>query len=477
MWKENSNMIEQVKERKIDEYIKFYKRMLIIAVPIMLQNGVSNFVGFLDNIMIGKVGTEQMTGVAIVNQLMFVMQLCFFGAVSGAGIFTAQYFGQGNNDGVRKTFRFKLVITTVIALSAILIFYFLNVPLISMYLKEEADTSLSLADTLLYGQKYLFIMIAGILAISIENSYSSTLRETGQTFVPMVASVIAVFLNLGLNYLLIFGKFGMPCLGVEGAAYATVISRVLQLVIVVGWTHFNTDKNPYVKGLFSISEMDQELVKKIIITGFPLLVNETLWAAGIAAQTQAYSVRGLEVVAGLNINSTIYNVFNIIFIALGDAVAIMVGQLLGAGKEKEAKQTAVRIMVFSVCSCVVIGSILFITAPLFPRIYNTTEEVMELATKLLRVTAVVMPLQGLLHIIYFTIRSGGKTLITFMFDSMFLWVLAVPCAYVLSHFTGLNIITVFLLCNLLDAIKTVIGLVMFKKGIWINNIVGGTMNE
>lgn len=457
---------------KFSEYKDFYKKVLAVAFPIMVQNGISNFVSLLDNIMIGRVGTEQMSGVAIVNQLLFIFYLCIFGAVSGAGIFTAQFYGQKNDEGVRDTFRFKLIISLVLLVLAATVLWLFNGPLISLYLTDTTGAG-NVAETFGYGKTYLFIMLIGLLPFVIENVYSGTLRETGQTVVPMVASIVAVFVNLIFNYILIYGKFGAPALGVAGAAMATVLSRFVQMTIVVVWTHKNSVKNRFIVGAYKTLRIAKGLPGKIIKMGFPLLINETLWAVGVALQTQAFSTRGLEVVAGLNINSTINNVFNIVFIALGDAVAILVGQLLGEGKLAKAKQTAYRIIAFSVTSCVIIGAIMFITAPLFPQIYNTSDEVRDIATKLIRVTALVFPIQGYLHAAYFTIRSGGKTVITFLFDSVFLLAIGVPAAYLFSLGTGISIWYVFLFVNLLDLIKCLIGTILLKSGVWVNNIVGG----
>jgi len=455
---------------KVKEYASFYKKVLAVALPIMLQNGVSNFVSLLDNIMLGRVGNDEMTGVAIVNQLLFIFYLCVFGAVSGAGIFTAQYYGSKDKEGVRDTFRFKLIISTVILIVAVVIFMLFYEPLLNLYLSDSSEVG-NIKATFEFGKEYLFIMLIGLLPFTLENSYSGTLRETGQTVVPMIASLAAVFVNLGLNYVLIYGKLGAPELGVAGAAYATVISRVVQLIIVVLWTHRHAESLGFVKGLYSSFKIRAGLGRKIVVMGLPLIINETLWAAGIAAQIQAYSNRGVMVVSALNINSTIANVFNVAFIALGDAVAIMVGQLLGAGKPEEAKKTSSRIIAFSVSVCVVLGTVLFFTAPLFPQIYNSPDEIKLLAERFLRVTAVSMPLMGFLHATYFTIRSGGKTFITFLFDSAFLWAVAVPISYLLALKTDIYIANVFFLCSSVDLIKATVGFILLKKGVWINKIV------
>ena len=456
--------------RKLIGSKDFYKQVLAISLPIMLQNGISNFVSMLDNIMVGRIGTEQMSGVSIVNQLIFIYYLCIFGAISGAGIFTAQFYGQKNMKGVRDTFRFKLIISLALtAIAAAILLLFEN-GLISLYLHDGSATG-DLAATLRFGKDYLWIMVIGLVPFAVEQSYSSTLRETGETVVPMRASIIAVFVNLVLNYILIYGKLGLPALGVQGAAVATVISRFVQASIVISWAHRHLTKVPYMEGAYSHFSVPVSLVRKIAIMGAPLLLNEGLWAAGIATQMQCYSNRGLSVIAVMNINSTITNVFNIVFIALGDAVAIIVGQQLGSGEHEKARDTAYKIIAFSVSTCVVIGSILFFVGPFFPRIYNTSDEVKSLAGNFIRCAAVCMPLHGYLHSTYFTLRSGGKTIITFLFDSFFLWVAAVPLAYVLTHFTSMHIVWVYLCCLLVEGIKVLIGTILLRKGVWMNTIV------
>lgn len=448
----------------------FYKKVLAIALPIMLQNGITNFVGMLDNIMVGRVGTEQMSGVSIVNQLLFILMLCIFGATSGAGVLGAQYYGKGDYKGVRNVFRIKIILCIGILAIAGFVFLMWGSNLISLYL-HDGSASGNLDETLRYGEDYLMVMLIGQIPLAFEFAYSSTLRESGETALPMKASIVAVFVNLVLNYILIFGNFGAPRLGVVGAAVATVISRFVQLTIVVTYSHRHIDKNPYFEGAYESLKVPTELIGKIAVLALPLLANETLWATAVATQTAFLSERGLAVVAGLNINSTIANVFNIVFIALGDSAAIIVGQLLGAGKVKEGKENAYKIIAFSVTSCLVLGTLMFLTAPLFPRIYNTSDEVKELAKNFIRINACCMPLQGFLHSAYFTIRAGGKTFITFLFDAGFMWVVAVPLAFVLIRFTTLPILVIYAISLSADIIKITIGVIILRSGIWARSLV------
>lgn len=448
----------------------FYKMVLAVAVPIMIQNGITNFVGLLDNIMVGRIGTEQMSGIAIVNQLLMVFNLSIFGAISGAGIFGAQFFGCKDHKGVRHTFRFKLYICLAIVVVGILIFCCFGENLIRMYLHGEGNEQ-ALEAALYYGQQYLWMMLIGLLPFGVEQIYTSTLRECGETMVPMKAGIAAVLVNLVLNYLLIFGKFGFPELGVVGAAIATVISRYVQATIVVIWTHKHTREMPFIVGAYKELTIPSHLAGNIIAKGTPLMINEILWSAGMATLMQCYSVRGLDTVAALNISSTITNLFNVVFIALGSAISIIVGQLLGAGKMQEAKDTDTKLIAFSVFSCVGIGLVLILLAPLFPMLYNTSDNVKELATWFLRIAAGCMPLAAFTHASYFTLRSGGKTVITFLFDSVFLWCVSTPLAFVLSRYTDMPIVPLYLTCQLIEILKCILGFVLVKKGVWLQNIV------
>ena len=445
--------------------------VLAIAVPIMVQNGITNFVAMLDNIMIGRVGTDQMSGVAVANQILFVFNISIFGMVSGAGIFGAQFFGSKNMKGLRDTFRFKVVSISLMTLAGLILLYCKGGALISLYLHDGGNSG-NVEVTLQYGVTYMQVMLVGLFPYAFAQIYASTLREMGETVAPMRAGIAAVVTNTVLNYILIFGKFGAPKLGVLGAALATVISRFVECGMIMYWTHSRSEKLVFIKGVYRKLSVPGGLVKKILVKGSPLMVNEFLWSLGMAALTQCYSTYGLAVVAGLNISTTISNVCNVIWMAMGSALSIIIGQLLGAGKMEEAKDTDRKLIFFSVASCLVIGTILILLAPVFPQIYNTTEDVRGLAAKFITVSACLMPIQAFLHSAYFTLRSGGKTVITFFFDSGFVWVCTIPAAFLLSHYSGLPILPTYILCQSLDIIKAVIGFILVKKGVWLQNIVG-----
>ena len=448
----------------------FYRRVLGIAVPIIIQNGITNFVSLLDNIMVGQVGTIPMSGVSIVNGLLFVFNLCVFGASSGAGIFTAQFHGSGDSEGIRHTFRFKIMTCILLSLTGAAVFLLGGEVLIGLYLTGEGDAA-SAAGALSYGLEYLAVMVWGFLPFALCNAYSSTLRETGETMVPMVGGISAVLVNLILNYVLIFGHFGAPEMGVKGAALATVISRYVELAIVAGWTHRNKARNSYIVGVYRSFYLPGRLLKNIIRKGMPLLINEFLWSTGMAFLNQCYSTCGLDVVPAMNISSTLYNLGSVVFLSIGNSVGILMGQMLGAGNTEEAVRDSNRkLMAVSVVSGLVFGGLMAAFSGLFPRLYNTTDEVRQLAMWLICINAMMMPFNSYTNATYFTLRSGGQTLVTFLFDSCFVWVICVPLAFCLSRFTDISILPLFTICVSTDLVKCVIGAVMLRQGKWIQNL-------
>lgn len=449
----------------------FYKKLMLIALPIMIQNGVTNFVSLLDNLMVGQIGTEQMSGVAIANQLIFVYNLFVFGGVSGAGIFGAQFFGKKDYEGVKHTFQFKFVLCGLITLAAILIMWVGGDQLIALYLHSGGDDG-NLKSTLLYGEQYLHIMLVGLVGFFFSQLYASTLRESGETILPLIAGMTAVGVNLVLDYGLIFGKLGLPQMGVQGAALATVIARFAEIIILILLIRIKRAKFPFMFGLYRGWNMSKKLVGNMLKKGIPLVINEGMWGFGMAFLTQIYSQRGLAVVAGLNISNTMQNLFNVVFLAMGNAIGIIIGQKLGAGKMEEAVEDDRKLIVFTEILVVFTALGVIALSRVVPNLYNTTDNVRELASSFMVVAGLSLPIFALMNSIYFTLRSGGNTVVTFLFDSGFLWAVEITLAYALCRFTGLNIVTIFFMVNYSEIIKCIIGFVLLKKGVWINNIVG-----
>lgn len=448
----------------------FYRHVVAIVLPIIIQNTVSNVVSLLDNVMVGRVGTLEMSAVAIVNQLLFIFNLCIFGGLAGPGIFATQYAGAKDDDGIRHCFRIKWMLSAAMLVCAFVIFLLIPDKLIGMYLTDGTDAAAA-ETTLRYGKEYLMIMLLGLLPFAVTQIYAGSLREVGETRLPMIASITAILVNLVFNYFLIFGKFGFPKLGVAGAALATALSRYVETLIIVVYTHLRKAQFRFIRGAYRSLYVPGKLISDVLKRGTPLLVNEFFWSSGLAVLLQCYSVRGLDVVAACNIASTVSNLFKVVFLSMGNAVAIMVGQALGANRPKEAKEIVWKLMAASVAVNVVMGAALFALSPVIPHIYNTKPHVRHMAMEMLWVVAVTMPVYAVAHCCYFTLRSGGRTIITFIFDSGYTWGICVPIAYVLAYMTSMAILPLYFVVQALEVVKIIIGVAMVQKGVWIRNII------
>jgi len=447
-----------------------YLQALALAVPMMIQNGITNAVGLVDNLMVGSLGTESMTGVSISGQLIFVFNLAIFGALSGPGIFGAQYFGNRDMEGVRKTFRIKIWMVLVCVLAGIGVFLLADRFLIGLYLSgttEKIDPILTMEKA----REYLHIMLIGFFPFAMTQVYSSTLRENNESLMPMIAGISGVVADILLNYILIFGKFGLPAMGVSGAALATVISRFVELSVIVIWSHLRSKIFEFLQGIYRTILVDTKVLGPVIKKSIPILINEFLWSAGIIAINQQLSRRSLAVVPALGISAALTNLLNVVFVAMGSAVGIIIGQMLGAGEMKDIKKKALSLMFFTAFLSIGLSAVLLVVAPFFPQFYKTGEEVKSMATTFIILTALFFPLQGFLNAQYFTIRSGGKTFITFLADSGFTWLVVVLTIYLIIQFTNLNVFVVYTVSLALDFLKVGFGAYLIQKGIWITNLV------
>ena len=448
----------------------FYRSVFFLLIPIVIQQFITSFVSLLDNVMVGSLGTEAISAASIANSVLMVHMLAVFGGMSGAGIFGAQFFGKGDMDGMRHTFRFKLYFAVLISVLAVLVYRLYGSVFIDAFLQGESNGG-DLELTFREGVSYLDVMLWGLPPFALGQVYTGTLRESGETRVPMFAGICAIVTNLCLNWVLIFGHLGAPALGVRGAAIATVISRYVELAVVVIYTHRHLDRYPFMQGVYSSLYVPKKLAGRIARTGVPLLVNEILWSLGMTFINQLYSTRGLNAVAALNITGTAWNLFCVIMFGMGSAVSIMVGQRLGAGEIQKARDVDRKLIVLTEIMHILIGGVMILAAPLVPRMYNVTEEVRELTRQMLIIAGLSLPLHSFAHVTYFTIRSGGRTMITFLFDAVYTWVVTVLLAFCLTRLTDLDIVRIYFCVQFIDVVKLFIGLVMLRSDFWARNVV------
>ena len=452
----------------------FYKMLFVVAVPIILQNFITNLVNMIDNIMVGSLGTEQVSAVAIVNQLIFVFNLAIFGAVSGAGIFTSQYFGKNDDEGIRYTIRFKAFVCSAMLAVALLIFIFFDKFLINLYLHDgsyDCDKDLALN----YARKYLRIILIGFLPYVVTQIFASTLKETGETFVPMIAGILAVATNTISNYFLIFGVAFFPKLGVEGAAWGTVISRFVEFTVVFVYIRVKLNKHTFFRGALRSLYIPFNILGKFAAKGVPLLINEIVWSVGMSFLTMCYSSYGLAVVAACSISSTVVNLLNITFRSLGIATGIILGKDLGANDFDRAVSNMHKLNFFALVVSAVIGLITFFASDYVPYLYNVSSESERWAVYFIKASAIFMPFLCYENSAYFTLRAGGRIFITSIFDGYFVLIVCGGIAFVLKGIAPISV--TYVAVEATNVLKAALGFVLLKKKVWVRNLVGGNNNE
>lgn len=438
----------------------FYKRLFAISLPIVLQQLLTSSLQLIDNLMVGDLGELAIGSVSVVNQLYFVIILITFGALGGAGIYTAQYFGSKEEEKLKQTFRFKLIVALLLVILSIVVFSVLGEYLIGFFTENQV--------TIAGGMDYLNIVKWSMLPWAFSIAISTTFREIGTTKPLLWITLGAIITNTVLNYLLIFGNFGFPNLGIEGAAYATLASRFVEfllmfVLLIKKGKIFNTK----IKDVFKI---DALILKAIIIMALPLLLNEFFWSMGQTMFLQSYSTRGDSALAAMNITNAISQLVFVTFGGIGTGIAVMVGNTLGMNQLEVAKDNAKKVIAFAVAFAFVTGMMLFILSFFILDLYDITETTKRIAANNIRINAIFIPVYSFNVSMYFTLRAGGDTRSTMMMDSGYMWVVQVPLIFILARVTNLNVIMLFLIVQLLELPKSVFALSRYKKENWVRNL-------
>jgi putative MATE family efflux protein len=438
----------------------FYRRLIAVALPIVVQQLITSSVQLVDNIMVGSLGEQAIDSVAVVNQLYFIVILVVFGILGGAGVYTAQYFGSKDFDKLQQTFRFKVIAALFIVFLSFIILTFFGSFFISLFTENP--------DIISGGMSYLKIVRFSMIPWAFSVSISFTFREIGITKPLLRVSLITILTNTILNYLLIFGSFGFPELGIEGAAIATVISRALEatLFIILAIKRgkvFNSN----IKDMLKINPV---VLKAIIMMAIPLMLNEILWSTGQTVFIEAYSTRGDNAYAAANITQAVSQLVFVIFGGISTAIAVMVGNTLGENKLEQARENSKKLIFASVVTAFCMGIILFILSYFIIDIYNVMDETKQFAAFNIRINAITIPIVAFNISMYFTLRAGGDTKSTFIMDSGYMWLIQVPTIFLLSRLTDLPITMLFLIVQLLEIPKMGFAYARYRKGNWIRNL-------
>jgi len=439
----------------------FYKSIFLITLPLVLQQILINVVNLADNVMVGQLRQEEMNGVYIASQIMFVCTLGLFGSIEGSSIFFAQYFGGKDEAHMRFVFKFKCVAALIIAF---LFFFVLTIfiePLAGLFTDLESEINVC--------KEYIGILKYSLFFFALSNVLASSFREVKRTSIPMWSSALALLVNISLNYVLIFGHFGFNELRVEGAAIATLIARIFEfafLLIITLVLRMN-----YLNNLFRGEYLEKGLTTRLIKCSIPLFLNELLWSTGQMIISIALCSRGKDARNALSIATTINNLFYIGALSLGNAIAIVIGNTLGAGEIEKAKVESRQLIMLCFIIGIVFGVALIIFAPLITYAYNVSEEVRLLAINAMRIYGALMWLFAINVSCFFVIRAGGNTKIVLAFDSLFGWLVQVPFALIFAFLTDVSFEWLFFIVYVVELIKLVSGLFIVHRNKWAKNIV------
>ncbi|WP_293962303.1 MATE family efflux transporter [uncultured Fusobacterium sp.] len=445
---------------KLDK--KFIKTLMLLAIPIILQSLVTASLNLLDNLMIGSLGENEIAAVGISNQFYMLYYYTIMGITLGAGIFMSQFWGKKDVTSIHKFLGISLVVGMISTIFfAILAFFFPE-----MIMKIFIDENIVIEQ----GVAYLKMVALSYIFTTISLAYAAALRSIGQTKIPMYGSLVGLVFNGILNYIFIFGKFGAPVMGVAGAALGTTVSRFMELAFILFIIYKN--KNVVAGKISQLLDFNFDLVKRYFITATPVVFNDVMWIAGITAYFIAYSKLGINATATMQIANTINNVFNIFGIGIASASAILIGNKIGAGKEEDAKEDAVKISVFGVLVGIIIGILFFVLAPFIAMLFKITPETYNNVIFVLRVMAIVLPLRffGITQIIG-VLRGGGDVMYAIVTELVAVWLIGVPLSFVGAVYFKLPITIVYILVCLEEPFKAIATYPRLRSGKWIKNLV------
>lgn len=448
--------------KSIFEDKKFLKKTIAIGIPIAVQALLNTTLNLVDTMMIGTLGESTIAAVGLANKVFFVFTLLLFGIVSGSSILTAQYWGKRDVKNIRRV----LGISLIIGLSGAFIFMLagLFMPKVVMSIFTPSKGTISI------GASYLVIVALSYPLTAITNCYISLLRATNQVKAPVFISVFSILVNVVLNYTLIFGNFGAPKLGVQGAAIATVIARLVECLSILVVVYIS--KGPAAAKIKELVTFDKEFVKKYFITVSPVIANEFMWGLGVTMYSLVYGRMGDEAVAAITITQNVEQICVVIFQGLSAATAVILGNELGANKIKDAERHSKSFFVLQFMLTIVMGVVcLLIRTPLI-NLFSVPENIAVDITRCLTVFVFYLPFRmfNLINIVG-VLRSGGDTKASLLLDISGVWCVGIPFAFLGGIVLGLPIYYVYAMITIEEVYKFILGLRRYNQKKWLRNII------
>jgi putative MATE family efflux protein len=443
---------------------QFYRSLFAIALPIMFQNFINSAVNMLDTVMIGRLGTVEIAAVGLGNQVFFLYNLALFGLCSGASIFTAQFWGKRDIAGIRKNTGFSLILALIGASLFTLAAGLMPERIIGVYSRDSA--------VIAAGAEYLRVLSPSFIPFGISMIFMLTLRSTEKVKLAMAATFVAISINAVLNYCLIFGAGPFPAMGVRGAAAATVVARTAETLILLCASY--AKKYPPAGSLKELLGFSPSYTRRFIRIVMPVLINEIIWSTGISLQNLIFARTNTDAIAAFNIVGTVSQLTWVLFIGLGNGVAVLIGKKIGEGDEAKAREYAARITVFSPLVAIGAAVALFFLSFLLPLVFNVNENVIAQARFMFIIISIMYPFRSFnMAMVVGICRAGGDTVFCVIYDVVFMWALALPLAAVAAFVFKAPVWVLFLCLNSEGCLKVILGLWRLRTGKWLRNVTGG----
>lgn len=442
----------------------FFSQMFKIALPITAQNLVLASLNLVDTIIIGGLGETAIAGVGLANQYFFLLNLLLFGITSGSAIFTAQFWGSKDVRNIRRVLGLCLITGGVGAFIFTIGGVLFPNQILGIFSKDSAVISL--------GSQFLRIVSFSYVVTAFTFAYSFILRSTGNVKAPLAVSVTALGINTMLNYLLVYGYLGLPAMGVRGSATATVIARAAEFLMIFSIVYIK--KYPVAASIKEMTDLSVGFIKQFFKVTVPVILNESMWALGVTLYAIAYARMGTEVIASTNISGTIERIIWVIFMGFGNACAIMIGNKIGSGDEKQVFAYATRFAIIGPAVAILAGIAVILASPWVLTPYKVSPIVLDYARKNLIVYCLFMWAKVFNYInIVGILRSGGDTTFCLLLDTGGVWLVGVPLVFLGGLVFHLPIYYVYALVQVEEVVKLIIGIPRLASKKWINNLAVG----
>ena len=440
----------------------FYYKLVTLAIPVIIQNLIASSLGVVDNVVVGALGNEPIAAVGVANQFGMIVFLLYAAIHSGAGIYVAQYWGKKDYGNIGKVVNIGVALAVGVTLLFSGAGMLFPAQIVRIFNTDPVVIKL--------GSDFLRIFSMSFVFASISFGISVALRSIGKSVMPMVVSGITLGINTLLNFLLVFGMLGFPVLGVRGSAIATLISRIIEMIIflVVSWRSY------YILRIriSVLRQVTSELFKKVVSTMVPVILNELCWGLGFAVYSVVYGRISTEAFDAVQITNVITNLFLVAGFGMASASAVMVGHVIGAGEEHKGREYAWRFVRLCFFGGIVIGVALYATAPLVASLFKVTPDVLKTAIVILALNAIIIPIR-LINIVTIVgiLRGGGDAGFAFITEGLTMWLIGVPMAVIGAFVLKFDVQWVVLMVMAEELIKMTCSLTRLKSGKWIKNVV------